>query len=207
MTVAARKKPLSRSEMPRPKGVLGLAAAYSHPMRVRILTAMSPTDRNCSPTELAEEWDEDPRNVAYHFRELVAFGLLEIVEERKKRGSREHIHATTKRAIAWAGEWEKLPPVFKQHLSALPLRLGVEAVGAAIDAGTFESRDDVVIAQDTMRLDEESAAEALTVLKETLTRLVEIGDTARARLEESKEEGVLISYLTVGFEGSIERPA
>lgn len=205
--MTAPKKGLKRSEMPRPKGVLALAAAYSHPMRVRILTAMSPTDRRCSPTELAEEWGEDTRNVAYHFRELVAYGLLEVIETRPKRGSVEHIHATTKRAVAWATEWEKLPPVFKQHLSALPLRLGVEAVGAAIDAGTFESREDIVIAQDTMRLDEDSAEEALTVLKEALDKLVEIGEAARSKLEESGDDGVLISYFTVGFEGSIERPS
>jgi predicted ArsR family transcriptional regulator len=191
---------------PRPKGVLALAAAYSHPMRVRILSVMSPADRHCSPTELAEEWDEDNRNVAYHFRELVAFGLLEIVEERKKRGSVEHIHATTKRAVAWATEWEMLPPVFKQHLSALVLRLGVEAVGAAIDEGTFESRQDVIIAQDTMRLDEENAKAALAVLAEALDRLVAIGDDARSKLAESGEEGTLISYFTVGFEGSMKRP-
>jgi DNA-binding transcriptional ArsR family regulator len=207
MTMTAPKKGPKRSEMPRPKGVLALAAAYSHPMRVRILNVMSATDRRCSPTELAEQWGEDRRNVAYHFRELVAFGLLEVVEERPKRGSIEHIHETTKRAVAWADEWKKLPPVFKQHLSALPLRLGVEAVGAAIDAGTFESRDDVVIAQDTMRLDEDSATEALGVLTEALDRLVQIGDTARTRLEETEEEGILISYFTVGFEGSIDRPA
>lgn len=206
MTLTVPRKGLKRSEMPRPKGVLALAAAYSHPTRVRILTTMSPTDRRCSPTELAEEWGEDTRNVAYHFRELVAFGLLEVVETRPKRGSVEHIHATTKRAVAWQSEWEKLPPVFKQHMSALPLRLGVEAVGAAIDAGTFESRDDVVIAQDTMRLDEESAEEALAVLAEALDRLVAIGDAARLKLEESGDEGVLISYFTVGFEGSIKRP-
>jgi predicted ArsR family transcriptional regulator len=193
--------------MPRPKGVLALAAAYSHPMRVKILAAMSPMDRRCSPSELAEEWDEDSRNVAYHFRELVAFGLLEVVEERKKRGAIEHIHATTKRAVAWATEWEILPPVFKQHLAALVIRLGVESVGAAIDAGTFEAREDVIVAQDTMRLDEESAKEALAVMAETLDRLVAIGDAARLKLEESGDDGVLISYFTVGFEGTIERPS
>ncbi|HEY2054656.1 MAG TPA: helix-turn-helix domain-containing protein [Solirubrobacterales bacterium] len=207
MTLTAPRKGSKRSEQPRPKGVLALAAAYSHPTRVRILNVMSATNRRCSPTVLAEEWGEDVRNVAYHFRELVAFGLLEIVEKKPKRGSVENIHETTKRAVAWADEWGKLPPIFKQHLSALPLRLGVESVGAAIDAGTFESRDDVVIAQDTMRLDEASADEVLSVLKETLDRLMAIGNTARTRLAETGEEGVLISYLMVGFEGSIERPS
>lgn len=205
--MAAPKKGTKRSEMPRPKGVLALAAAYSHPLRVRILTMMSATDRRCSPTRLAEEWGEDSRTMAYHFRELVAFGLLEVVEDIPRRGSVEHIHETTKRAVAWKEEWEKIPPVFRQHLSALTLRLGVEAVGASIDAGTFETRDDVILAQDTMRLDAASAAEALQILAEALDRLVALGDDSRARLEETGEEGVLISYLAAGFEGSIDRPS
>ncbi|HEX4307248.1 MAG TPA: helix-turn-helix domain-containing protein [Solirubrobacterales bacterium] len=206
MTLTAPKRP-SRREIPRPTGVLALANAYAHPMRVRILSAMSGTNRRCSPTELGEEWGLDTRNVSYHFRELCDYGLLEIVEEKKKRGAIEHIYATTRRAVAWAEAWEKIPPVFRQHLAALTLRLGVEAVGASIDAGEFEARDDVVLAQDTMLLDEAAAAEALAILADTVDRLVNLGDAARARLEETGEDGILISYLMAGFAGSIERPA
>ena len=57
------------------EGDLALAAVYSHPMRVRILSAMKWPKRRYAPTQLAEEWAEDVDTVAYHFRELVAYGF------------------------------------------------------------------------------------------------------------------------------------
>lgn len=192
-----------RSELPRKKGILALAAAYSHPMRIRILTAMNSPRRRHSPVQLAEAWGEDVGLVAYHFRELVAYGLLEVVEENKRRGSIEHVHEAKKNALAWEREWKDLPPIFKQHMLALTNRLGIEAVGAAIDNGTFESRDDTVMAQDTMRVDEQGALEALAILAKALELLLKVSETAGARLAESDEEGLLISYMMVGYEGTL----
>jgi hypothetical protein len=198
----AQKRP-KRSEMPRKKGILALAAAYSHPMRIRILAAMNSPRGRHSPARLAEAWGEEVGVVAYHFRELVAYELLEVVEEKKRRGSIEHLHEAKRNALAWEREWKSLPPVFKQHMLALTNRLGVEAVAAAIDDGTFESRDDTVMAQDTMRVDERGATEALAILAKALEALLKVSETAGARLAESGEEGLLISYLTVGYEGTL----
>ena len=153
-----------RSELPRKKGILALAAAYSHPTRVRILTAMNAPVRRYSPKQLAQEWGEEVDLVAYHFRELVAFELLEIVDEIPRGGSIEHVHEATQTAVAWNENWKAIPPIFKQHIASLTLRLAVEAIGASIDDGRFESRDDTVLAQDTIRVDEQGAAEVLRIL-------------------------------------------
>jgi hypothetical protein len=194
-----------RSEVPRKKGIVALAAAYSHPMRVRILTAMNSPKRRYSPIQLSEEWGEDVRHVAYHMRELVAYDLLEVVEENKVPGSGviEHVHEAKATALAWDREWKEMPPVFKQHMLALTGRLGFEAMGAAIDAGTFESRDDTVLAQDTMRVDERGAREAMAILGKTVEALMNVSERAAARLEESEDEGLLISYMAVGYEGAL----
>jgi hypothetical protein len=196
-------KRLKRSEIPRKKGILALAAAYSHPMRVRILTAMNSPKRRASPTRLAEEWGDDVSIVAYHFRELVAFGFLEVVEEHRVRGSVEHVHEARTTAVAWDREWSQMPPIFKQHMLALTGRLGFEAMGAAIDAGTFESRDDTVLAQDTMRLDEQGAIEALALLAKTMEVMLKVAERAEARLTESGDDGLLISYMIAGYEGTL----
>lgn len=202
MTTTQGKRP-KRSEMPRKKGLLALAAAYSHPIRIRILTAMNAPRRRASPIQLADAWGEDVGVVAYHFRELVAYGFLEVVEENQRRGSIEHVHETKANALAWDREWKTLDPIFKQHMLALTNRLGVQAVGAAIDNGTFESRDDTVMAQDTMRVDERGATEALAILAKALELLLRVSDAAESRLAESGEEGLLISYMLVGYEGSL----
>lgn len=206
MSERKREKPAKRpkrSEIPRPTGIMALAAAYSHPMRVRILAALNAPKRRSSPVRLAEAFGEDVTVVAYHFRELVAYGLLEVVEEKKRRGSIEHIHEPRAIALAWRREWEQLPPIFKQHMAALTTRLGVEALGAAIDDGTFESRPDTVLAQDTMRVDEQGAAEALAVLDKTVELLMKVSERAAARLKQTDEDGILISYMAVGYEGAL----
>jgi hypothetical protein len=206
---AKRAKPTrsgtKRSELPRPKGIQALAFAYSHPMRVRILSAMNSPKRRASPVRLAEEWGEDVSKVAYHFRELEAYDLLEVVEENKRRGSIEHVYEPKATALAWQREWNQMPPIFKQSMLALTSRLGFEAMGAAIDNGTFESREDTVLAQDTMRVDEQGAKEALALLEKTVELLMKIATLAGDRLEESGEEGLLISYMAVGYEG-VQRP-
>ncbi len=192
-----------RSEMPRPTGLLALAAAYSHPTRVRILTAMNSPRRRAAPIDLAKEWGMDVTNVAYHFRELEAYDFLVMVEENKRRGSVEHVYEPNANALAWDREWKQMPPVLKQNMLALTERLGFEAMGAAIDAGTFESRDDTVLAQDTMRLDAQGATEALALMSKTLELMLRVEERARERLAASRDEGVLISYLLAGYEGSL----
>ena len=192
-----------RSEISRPTGILALAAALSHPLRVRIIGAMNSPKRRYSATTFAEEIDEDVTFVAYHFRELRALGYLEVVERHRRRGSFELVYAATRRAAAWEREWKQLPPVVKQQLAALSLRMGVEAAGAAIDSGAFEARDDSVVAQDTMRLDERGANDALAVLLEAVNSLVRISEEAEGRLAKTDDEGILISYLLLGYEGEI----
>jgi hypothetical protein len=167
------------------------------------MAAMNAPKRRASPFRLAEEMGEEPSKVAYHFRELVAFGLLEVVDEHQRRGAIEKVHESTANALAWEEEWKQIPPIFKQHISALTARLGFEALGAAIDSGSFHSRDDAVLAQDTMRVDEQGAQEVLAILTKSLEDLIIARDRAEARLADRDEEGFLLSYMTAGYEGTL----
>lgn len=195
--------PARRRDAPRPTGILALAAALSHPLRLRIIGAMNSPERMYSPKSFAEEISEDVDFVAYHFRELRDLGYIEVVDTNRRRGSVETVYGPTLRAAAWEREWKQMPPAIKQQLAALSLRLGVEAAGAAIDSGAFEARDDAVVGQDTMTLDDRGAAEALAVLLAALDRLVQISEEAGKRLDESGDEPTLISYLLLGYEGEV----
>ena len=183
--------------------ILALAMAVSHPVRFRIITAMNAPERNASPKELAEEFDLDVKRVAYHVRELTELGYLELVDTEPRRGSIEHVYRPVQGFKAWWHEWSELFPAFKRIVAASALRLGVEAIGASIDSGKFEARDDSVLAQDTFRTDERGAAEAAKVLAKTLEDLMAISEDAKARLSETVEEGILFSYVIAGFEGAL----
>jgi hypothetical protein len=170
---------------------------------VRILYAMVSPERRCSATDIADETGIDVKRLSYHMRELAAMGFVEQVDERPVRGSLEKIYAPSKRVEAWTQEYSEFPAALKQILAANVLRHGVYALGAAIDEGTFDARDDAVLAQDSFWSDERGATEAMAILDNTLKALLGVEENAKARLAETGEKAVLISYLFAGYEGSL----
>jgi hypothetical protein len=182
---------------------MAMAVAMSHPLRVRILYAMHSPDRRCSATDIAEETKIDVKRLSYHMRELATLGFIEQVDERPVRGSLEKIFAPAKRLEAWDLEYSSMPSTLKRTLAASALKTGVFALGAAIDEGTFEARDDSMLGQDSFWADERGAQEAMAAIDEALKSLLKIRDDAKARLTETGEDGILISYLLAGYEGSL----
>jgi predicted ArsR family transcriptional regulator len=183
--------------------MLKLAMAISHPVRFRIITAMNSPERDASPKELAEEFDLDVKRVAYHVRELAELGYLELVDTEPRRGSIEHVYRPVQRFEAWSLEWGELFPAFKQVVAASALGIGVSAIGASIDAGKFEAREDSVLAQDTFRTDDRGAEEAAQILIKAVEDLLAVANDTKARLTETGEKGFLLSYLTASFEGAL----
>jgi len=186
-----------------PTGTMAMAVALSHPLRVRILYAMHSPERRCSATDISEETDIDVKRLSYHMRELATLGFIEQVDERPVRGSLEKIYGPAKRLEAWELEYSLMPSSLRRTLAASALKTGVFALGAAIDQGTFESRDDAMLGQDTIWVDERGAQEAMAALEEALASLLKIQEDAKARLAEAGDQGFLISYLLAGYEGSL----
>jgi hypothetical protein len=180
-----------------------MAVALSHPLRVRIIYAMNSPARRCSATDMADETGIDVKRLSYHMRELKTLGFIEQVDERPVRGSLEKIYGPVKALEAWEQEFKGMPPALKKTLAASVLAHGVNALGAAIDKGSFGARDDSVLGQDTFWADERGAQEALSLMDETMKALVEIRDAAKARLADSGGDGTLISYMLAGYEGSL----
>jgi predicted ArsR family transcriptional regulator len=183
--------------------MMAMAVALSHPLRERILYAMHSPERRCSATDIAEETDIDVKRLSYHMRELATLGFIEQIEERPVRGSLEKIYGPSKGLEAWHVEYSSMPSALKRTLAASALRTGVYALGAAIDSGTFDAREDSMLGQDTFWADEQAFQESMATLDEALTKLVEIRDAAKGRLAESDEEGILISYMLAGYEGAL----
>jgi hypothetical protein len=186
-----------------PTGTLAMAVAMSHPLRVRILYAMNSPERRCSATDLSDETDVDVKRLSYHMRELATLGFIKQVDERPVRGSLEKIYGPNKGVEAWALEYAAMPSSLKKTLAANVLKHGVTALGAAIDEGTFEARDDSMLGQDTFWVDEQGAGEAMAAIDEALKSLLSIRESAKARLAEAGDQGFLVSYLLAGYEGSL----
>jgi predicted ArsR family transcriptional regulator len=164
---------------------------------------MHAPERRCSASDIAEETGVDVKRLSYHMRELATLGFIEQVDERPVRGSLEKIYAPRKRLEAWTQEYSEFPPALKQILDANILRLAVHALGAAVDDGSFDAREDAVIAQNTFWADERAAKETMEILEDALKRIFKVEEDAKARLAETGEDGLLISYLLAGYEGAL----
>jgi hypothetical protein len=188
----------------RSKAALALAKALCHPMRVRILTEMNTPPRRMSPVEFADRHGEHLGTIAYHFRALRQAGCIRVVEENKRRGATEHVYEPVKRAMAWKREWEDLGPFFRDNLAAAALREAVEAIGHAVDSGTFAAREDSVLAHDTLWVDEDGLTEIQSILLRHLQELLIATERIHQRVQENPDEPkFLLSYLMASFESPV----
>ncbi|HEU4944973.1 MAG TPA: winged helix-turn-helix domain-containing protein [Solirubrobacterales bacterium] len=86
-----------------------LLAALRHPLRRRILRAMSPKDE-LSPRELSKELGQPLSKVSYHVRVLADCGVLQLTRTAQVRGSTQHFYRSTfearwaRSALAEAGQ-------------------------------------------------------------------------------------------------------
>jgi hypothetical protein len=177
-------------------------------MRIRILMAMNAPRRTMSPKDFADETGETIGNSSYHFRKLKKFGFLQLARTEPVRGATEHFYRPVKRALAWTKESSSLPAVILDRVAATALRGLVEDAGEAIDAGTFNDREDRALAYDKQWADERSWGEMAKLFESTLAKAMEIGDRAVERKEQNGgEDFFLTSYGLVMFESPPPKPA
>lgn len=176
-----------------------LASAMLHPTRVRILMSMNTPRRQMSPKIFARESGLDLRHCSYHFRELADAGCIVLVDTRQRRGATEHVYEPLEAALAWTAEWQRLPAHIKHGVLTSVLGGAVEALGSAIDSGTFEARDDSHMSWNTVELDEQGWSEVAHVLDRALRRLLAVEKRCLARIEEGASY-FLVSYFMASFE-------
>jgi helix-turn-helix protein len=183
-----------------------MGKALSHPMRVRILTGMNAPERRLSASDFSDETGLPLSTVAYHFRKLHKYGCVELVDTFQRRGATEHVYRPTKRAMAWTREWEDLGPHVRQNLAASALRASVEAIGEAIDQGTFEGLPDPILAWDVMRVDDEAEKQVHMIWERALVQTLKVAEACDQRLADAPETPTrLLGYLMSTFEAP-ERP-
>jgi DNA-binding transcriptional ArsR family regulator len=142
-----------------------IVKAIGHPLRMRLLAALN--ERVASPVELAEEFGESLGVVSYHIKILDELGCLELVSETPRRGAVEHHYTAVVRPYFSDEDWAVLPTSVKRSISKGTLTEVWRDIGNALDADTFDSRNDRHLLWDNLTLDEEGWAE----LNEILTRV------------------------------------
>jgi hypothetical protein len=176
-----------------------VATAMSHPTRVRILMSMNTPRRRMSPKLFARETGLGVPHCSYHFGELEDAGCIVLVDTKQRRGATEHIYEPLEAALAWTAEWENLQPQIKRNVLTSVLGGAVEALGSAIDSGTFEARDDSHMSWNTIEVDAAGWGEVAAILDKALSDLMKVEKECLGRIQDGARHS-LVTYFMASFE-------
>lgn len=179
-----------------------LIKALAHPVRAQALAILN--ERIASPNEIAKELDQGVGHVSYHINVLKQCECIELVGTEPRRGAVEHYYRATTRVFLDDEEWRRLPASVRPGMSVSLIQNIVDDAGTALSAGTFDSRDDRHLAWTKMIVDEKGWNDLNEVLGETLERVLEIQNSAAARLSEAGETGFQVSAVTMAYETPAE---
>lgn len=182
-----------------------MAKALSHPIRVQILTILH--KRVASPNMIAQEIGEGLSQVSYHVKVLKEFNCVELVKTEPRRGAVEHFYRATARSFLTDSDWESLPDSVQQSISAVIVQMIVQDTMEALGAGTFDSREDRHLSRTPLILDEQGWGDVVSLLTDTLDRVLDIQVESSSRLAKGDEEGIPSKVEILHFESPEPEPS
>jgi DNA-binding transcriptional ArsR family regulator len=180
-----------------------LMKALTDPRRVKVLSILN--ERVASPKELAEEFGETLSGVAYHFKVLRNFGLIELERTEPRRGAVEHYYRATNRALVPDDAWRALSAKTKRGIAHDIMENIIGDVAESVEEGVFGGRDGVHISWTPLILDEQGWEAFTALLEETLERTFDLQAEATERLNSKGEGGsdaVSATLAMIGFESA-----
>lgn len=162
-----------------------LAKASAHPVRVKIMAAL--TMRTASCKELEADIGEKLNTISYHMKVLKGLGCVELVKSDSVQGGRvlESFFRATQRPYMSTEAWDGLSESEKHEWVVTTMRLITEDVEKAMEQGTFLNPDDNVITRSPMVVDAEGWAETIELLDRTVDELIEVETRSAVRLKGS----------------------
>ena len=156
-----------------------LVKALAHPVRVQILSSLE--DRVASPSRLAEELDVPLGTVSYHVRILAGLSLIELVDQKQRRGAIEHYYRARGPTRISEAAWEKVPTVVKEALVQATLGEVYNYIDEAAAGGGF-SRGDSHLVRQPLTLDARGWKEMAEAVQELWERSKKIEADSATRL-------------------------
>ncbi|HEX2096370.1 MAG TPA: helix-turn-helix domain-containing protein [Solirubrobacterales bacterium] len=175
-----------------------IAQALSHPLRSHILVTLG--DRVASPNEIARELGLAARDLDYHVKVLVEFGMIRLAGTKKRRGVKEHFYELARPLLYFDDRrWQAIPSEVRTHLSGSLLRLSIEDALAALRAGTFNARDSHQ-SRTPMILDEQGWNQVTEVMRKALDEVLGVRRECQRRRQAGNGEGIAVEVVMMGFE-------
>jgi DNA-binding transcriptional ArsR family regulator len=174
--------------------------ALAHPLRIQILGVLE--NETASPNELSERLGAPLGNVAYHTRELLRFGFVELVKKTPRRGAIEHYYRATTRPRVNAAGWAATPDVVKGAM----VRSALEQISTFVNAAAVEggfNREEAHLNRVQLTLDDKGWQELSTELARILKVLPKIEEASKKRLARAGHEGEQkATVVTMAFDAA-----
>jgi len=169
-------------------------------IRVQILEAV--IEEPMSPVEFHRKYAPDVplTTVAYNFRQIAKTGHIKCVRKVRRRGSIEHVYATTGLMYFDDDEWSRLPRKDRVTMSTEGLGGLFAKSAGALAAGTFDAREDRHLTLIPGRSNERGWKRAMEIMMTALKALEENQVETERELEQADEEGFRVTFALLGFE-------
>ncbi len=179
-----------------------LGVLYADPIRLKIVAELNL--REMSPPQFAEELGGASVDmVRWHFKKLAKHGWLRKVRTAKPTrapGRPQDFYRSTELALIDTETWRTLPPPIRSAFRGRVLELLWKQIADALSADTFDSRPDRHLTWTPVVLDEQGWKERGAALADCFHRLEREQDKAKARMEASGEEPIVMTVALAGFE-------
>ncbi len=187
-------KPINSIDDPR------YVKAMSHPLRVRILALLE--QRTASPNEISQVVEATLGTVSYHVRTLAQLGLIELVDETRRRGAIEHHYRAKARPKVTEEAWAAASPIAKQAAIGSSLQMLAEYARSSAAAGGFD-RSDAILGRLALKLDAKAFKQLSKACEQFVEKAQKIEAEAAKRLDKDGDGGDVIDagVAVMLFEG------
>jgi DNA-binding transcriptional ArsR family regulator len=151
-----------------------LAAAMSHPTRVRAMTVLN--ERIASPRQIAAEISEPLNNVTYHVNQLRELGCIELVRTEAARGGRvlERFYKAAQRSYFDEEAWDVLTERERLDVVGAILKIVANDLSTSMASGAFFSEEGPHISRSALQVDAEGWQEIIELNERNNREVFEI---------------------------------
>jgi len=173
--------------------------ALGHPMRLDALRLFNERAQ-ASPNEIAQALGVEVGALAYHIRVLKECDCIELVDTAQRRGATEHFYRATKKAFVTRDLAQVLPKSMREGISAEMITAIFERIAAALDAGSFDARDERHVSWMPLTLDEQGWRAFVELKAKQLGLEMEIESESIERLAKSSAPPIRATTVSMLFE-------
>jgi DNA-binding transcriptional ArsR family regulator len=175
-----------------------LYLVISNEITIKVLIYL--VERGGSPKEIAASLGLKVPTVSHHVKKLEAMRLVELIEERERRGAIQHIYRAVIRPIVSTEEWEKLDIEERQRFSIWIVQLILVDLARSFAASTFDARCTNHLSRTPMVVDEKGLDEVAAIQNRALGEIIQVEANSAERMARSGESGMDLIAAMMCFE-------